>query len=189
MFGRQAANERAGHRPHVADQRAGGQPPPIPEHEPIIAGPPPAVEETAASARSQSVIGRDLKILGGGLRLISEGNLIVDGIVEGDVLGAHVSIGRHGQVNGLVHGETVSIEGQVRGMVRAVDVTLKMGADVEAEVHHKTLSLEMGANFEGRSRRYSERQDLLPDLARAASEGPAESAAAPTGPQPLVLKG
>ncbi|MDX2290450.1 MAG: polymer-forming cytoskeletal protein [Hyphomicrobiaceae bacterium] len=158
----------------------------MPDHEPIIAGPPAA---DMGPTRSESVIGRDLKILGGGLRLISEGNLIVDGVVEGDVLGAHVSIGRHGQVNGLVHGETVSIEGQVRGMVRAVDVTLKNGADVEADVHHNTLSLEMGANFEGRSRRYAERDDLLPDLARAASEAPQEAPAMHTGVMPLTMRG
>jgi cytoskeletal protein CcmA (bactofilin family) len=143
--------------------------------------------EAPIETTPHSVIGQDLKILGGGLRLISEGNLTVDGIVEGDVLGANVVIGRHGHVNGLVHGETVSIQGHVSGTVRAVDVTLKNGASVEAEVHHNTLSLEMGAHFEGRSRRYMERGELVPDLVRAAQEASTEgSLNQSAGPTPLT---
>ena len=181
MFSRQATVAKAEHHPIHANPRQEQPPPPIPESAP------PEIE--IAPAPAESVIGRDLKILGGGLRLISEGNLTVDGIVEGDVLGANVVIGKHGQVNGLVHGETVSIHGQVSGMVRAVDVTLKSGANVEAEVHHNTLALELGANFEGRSRRYLEREELVPDLVRAANEGRLEHAPVQSGPAPLTSQG
>jgi len=181
MFSRQSPAHRADPQPlHAASMQE--QPPPV-----IAAASPPDIEISAPP--THSVIGQDLKILGGGLRLISEGNLTVDGIVEGDVLGANVIIGKHGQVNGLVHGETASIQGQVSGMVRAVDVTLKSGANVEAEVHHNTLSLELGANFEGRSRRYLEREELVPDLVRAASEGRIEPAQPNAGPVPLTRQG
>ncbi len=138
----------------------------------------------APSQHNHSVIGPDLKILGGGLRLVSEGNLTVDGTVEGDVLGANVVIGPHGHVNGLIHGETVSIAGKVAGTVRAVDVSLKNGAQVEAEVHHNTLSLELGASFEGRSRRYFDRADLVPDLREAGSPQPAATASHEPGAVP-----
>lgn len=178
MFSRQATTARNPHHPAQPDPRLDSPPPPIPETA--------STATEAAASPADSVIGQDLKILGGGLRLISEGNLTVDGVVEGDVLGANVVIGKHGQVNGLVHGQTVAIHGQVSGTVRAVDVTLKSGANVEAEVHHNTLCLELGANFEGRSRRYLEREELVPDLARAASEGRAEAAPAPSGPVPLT---
>lgn len=175
--------------------------PPPPHHEPrleALSPPPlevghaetievPDAAEVPRAVAHESVIGPDLKILGGGLRLISEGNLTVDGVVEGDVLGANVTIGKHGQVNGLVHGETVSIQGHVLGTVRAVDVSVKSGANVEAEVHHNTLSLELGANFEGRSRRYMERGDLLPDLANAGEHGADEAVLPATaGPVPLT---
>ncbi|MBU1210849.1 MAG: polymer-forming cytoskeletal protein [Alphaproteobacteria bacterium] len=181
MFSRQATPPKSEHHPVHANAVREQPPPPIPAATPV------AIEITPPPA--DSVIGQDLKILGGGLRLISEGNLTVDGIVEGDVLGANVIIGKHGQVNGLVHGETVSIHGQVSGMVRAVDVSLKCGANVEAEVHHNTLSLELGANFEGRSRRYLEREELIPDLVRAATEGRLEHSPRQPGPAPLTSQG
>lgn len=130
---------------------------------------------TSASGDPVSVIGRDLKILGGGLRLISEGNLTVDGVVEGDVLGTNVTIGEHGHVTGLVHGETVTIQGHVSGTVRAVTVKLHNGADVNADLHHNSLSLEFGAAFEGRTRRYGDRADLVPDFSETHNQ-PAASA-------------
>ncbi len=180
MFSRQSTHAKSGPQPPPAEPKLDTPPPPIPEHGS-------ADIEIAVETTPHSVIGQDLKILGGGLRLISEGNLTVDGIVEGDVLGANVVIGRHGHVNGLVHGETVSIQGHVSGTVRAVDVTLKSGASVEAEVHHNTLSLELGAHFEGRSRRYMERGELVPDLVRAAQEAsPGLGSNQPTGPTPLT---
>ena len=145
-------------------------PPPTPSHEQPS---PPALHTAAAPAPMGSVIGRDLKILGGGLRLISEGELTVDGVVEGDVLATNVIIGQHGHVTGLVHGETVSILGHVSGTIRAADVAMKNGATVDAEIHHTNLSLEFGANFDGRTRRYADPKDLLPDL-NGASHDPAE---------------
>lgn len=181
MFSRQSTTEKNSHRPVHPEPRPDLPPPPIPEAVSASA-------ERASSSPADSVIGQDLKILGGGLRLISEGNLTVDGVVEGDVLGANVVIGKHGQVKGLVHGQTVAIHGQVSGTVRAVDVSLKNGANVEAEVHHNTLSLELGANFEGRSRRYLEREELIPDLVRASTEGRADAGPAPTGPAPFTTQ-
>lgn len=180
MFSRQVSHAKSGPQPPPADPKLDTPPPPIPENaQPEI--------EVAVETTPHSVIGQDLKILGGGLRLISEGNLTVDGIVEGDVMGANVVIGQHGHVNGLVHGETVSIQGYVSGTIRAVDVTLKSGASVEAEVHHNTLSLELGAHFEGRSRRYTERDELVPDLVRAAQEASTENGPnGPAGPSPLT---
>jgi cytoskeletal protein CcmA (bactofilin family) len=181
MFSRQSTHTKSAQQPLLAEPKLDTPPPPIPANAP-------ADIDIAVETTPHSVIGQDLKILGGGLRLISEGNLTVDGIVEGDVLGANVVIGQHGHVTGLVHGETVSIQGHVSGTVRAVDVTLKSGASVEAEVHHNTLSLELGANFEGRSRRYTERGELVPDLVRAAQEASTDNGSnEPAGPTPLTL--
>ncbi len=180
MFSRQSSAARQTTHAAVSEPEFASPPPPLPEEQQFDA----TIEVPKVT---ESVIGQDLKILGGGLKLISEGNLTVDGVVEGDVLGANVIIGKHGQVNGLVHGETVSIQGHVSGTVRAVDVVLKSGAYVEAEVHHNTLCLELGANFEGRSRRYNERAELVPDLQRASHEGSQGHVQhAPSGPVPLT---
>jgi cytoskeletal protein CcmA (bactofilin family) len=127
-------------------------------------------EGTTAQISTGSVIDRDLKILGGGLLLVSEGNLTINGVVEGDVLGANVVIGQHGKVTGLVHGETVSILGEVSGTVRGVHVELKEGAHVDAEVHNTSITLDSGAFFEGRSRHYDDAGSLVPDLSKAIEE-------------------
>lgn len=180
MFSRQSSAARQTSHAAVSEPEFASPPPPLPAEQNIDT----TIEVPKVT---ESVIGQDLKILGGGLKLISEGNLTVDGVVEGDVLGANVVIGKHGQVNGLVHGETVSIHGHVSGTVRAVDVVLKSGANVEAEVHHNTLCLELGANFEGRSRRYNERNDLVPDLRQEMHDGAqAHVQHAPTVPVPLT---
>jgi cytoskeletal protein CcmA (bactofilin family) len=134
---------------------------------------------TASQISTGSVIDRDLKILGGGLLLVSEGNLTINGVVEGDVLGANVVIGQHGKVTGLVHGETVSILGEVNGTVRGVHVELKDGSHVDAEVHNTSISLDSGAFFEGRSRHYDDSNSLVPDLTRAIEERQVKADRAP----------
>jgi len=134
---------------------------------------PPGVSRPGRRADApMSVIGSDLSILGGGLRIVSQGNLTVDGKVQGDVLGANVIIGKHGKVDGLVHGDSVVIEGAAKGTIRALNVHLTQNAVVEADIHHQSLVLDMGASFEGTSRREGDETRLIPDLEAAARENP-----------------
>lgn len=151
-----------------------------PEHSPARGESGAVPEGTTSHISTGSVIDRDLKILGGGLLLVSEGNLTINGVVEGDVLGANVVIGQHGKVTGLVHGETVSILGQVNGTVRGVHVELKEGAHVDAEVHNTSITLDSGAYFEGRSRHYDDAGSLVPDLGKAIEERQVKADRAPT---------
>ncbi|CFX12673.1 conserved protein of unknown function [Candidatus Filomicrobium marinum] len=117
-----------------------------------------------------SVIGSDLAILGGELRIISQGNLTVDGVVEGDVMGANVIIGEHAEVKGLIHGGTVVVHGRVTGTIQGVNVLLQPSARVDADIHHHRLKLVLGAEFEGSSRSYDEHTNLLPNLEQAAKD-------------------
>ena len=74
------------------------------------------------SAVSNSVIGRDLTIIGSGLKIVSRGVLQVDGEVQGDVLGEKIVIGPTGKVTGLVNAEEILVHGAVFGTIKAVDV-------------------------------------------------------------------
>jgi cytoskeletal protein CcmA (bactofilin family) len=109
---------------------------------------------------AKSVIGNDLKIIGQGLKIISQGTLQVDGEVEGDVGGSEVIIGEKGKVTGTVAAERVIVRGQISGVIRGVTVTLQSSSRVEGDIHHMSLAIEQGAEFDGRCRRPADAAEL-----------------------------
>jgi cytoskeletal protein CcmA (bactofilin family) len=137
--------------------------PPMPPAATAVPSPakPPPVNGNAVTS---SVIGRDLTIIGSGLKIVSRGLLQVDGEVQGDVIGQKIVIGPTGKVTGLVNAEDILVQGAVFGTIKAVDVKLAASSVVEGDLYHQTFSLEQGAGFEGRSRRAATREELVPDL-------------------------
>ncbi len=117
------------------------------------------------SGSNKSVISNDLKIIGQGLKIISQGTLQVDGEVEGDVAGAEVIIGEQGKVTGTVAAERVIVRGRISGVIRGVTVALQASARVEGDIHHMSLAIEQGAEFDGRCRRPQDPSELKLDLA------------------------
>jgi cytoskeletal protein CcmA (bactofilin family) len=112
----------------------------------------------------KSVISNDLRIIGQGLRIISRGTLQVDGEIEGDVAGKEIIIGETGQVTGMVSGERVIVRGKIAGAIRSMTVALQSSARVEGDIHHMSLAIEQGAEFDGRCRRPSDPSELSLDL-------------------------
>jgi cytoskeletal protein CcmA (bactofilin family) len=109
----------------------------------------PAPRKTNA-APTRSVIDAWLVISG---NLQSEGEVQVDGQIQGDIRCAHLTVGRDALVNGNITAEEVVVRGKVMGVIRANRVILQDSAHVESEIFHKKLSIEEGASFEGMSRR------------------------------------
>lgn len=122
-----------------------------------------------------SVIGRDLAILGNDLKIVSRGKIQIEGEVRGDVYGHEILIGDQGRVAGTVSATQIVVRGAVQGVVRGKDVVLASTANVDADVHHASLSLEQGAVFEGRSRRPENVETLVPDLDSLSAEDPASA--------------
>jgi len=120
---------------------------------------------------TKSVIGNDLKIIGQGLKIISQGTLQVDGEVEGDVRGSEVIIGEKGKVTGTVAAERVIVRGKISGVIRGMTVALQASARVEGDIHHMSLTIEQGAEFDGRCRRPQDPSELKLDLANMGSNG------------------
>jgi cytoskeletal protein CcmA (bactofilin family) len=112
----------------------------------------------------RSVIGNDLKIIGQGLKIFSQGTLQVDGEIEGDVGGAEVIIGERGKVSGTVAAERVIVRGTISGVIRGATVTLQSSSHVEGDIHHVSLAIEQGAEFDGRCRRAADASQLTADL-------------------------
>jgi cytoskeletal protein CcmA (bactofilin family) len=124
----------------------------------------PRQRPVASEAGLKSVIGNDLKIIGQGLQIISQGTLQVDGEIEGDVGGAEVIIGERGKVTGTVAAVRVIVRGTISGVIRGSSVTLQSSSHVEGDIHHMSLAIEQGAEFDGRCRRAANASDLTANL-------------------------
>ena len=179
MFTRNGTTPKASAEPQRVDAlrlqsvtpmpgRGPGEPPPPPHHGHAHSHAETAIPTTRpvsdGSNTGISIIGRDLTIIGQGLRIISKGKVRVEGEIQGDVLGTEVIIGDVGKVTGVVSAETITVFGSIMGTIRGVRVLLEAGAKVEGDVHHQTLSVDEGAQLEGRVRRASDASELRPDL-------------------------
>ena len=156
MFTRSTSTEPK--RLEPVNPNAGTNPNHTASHNPNLNAPP--RRPASAEAGPKSVIGNDLKIIGQGLKIISQGTLQVDGEVEGDVGGSEVIIGEKGRVTGTVAAERVIVRGQISGVIRGVTVTLQASSKVEGDIHHMSLAIEQGAEFDGRCRRPADAGEL-----------------------------
>jgi cytoskeletal protein CcmA (bactofilin family) len=114
---------------------------------PVVGNRPTSQRSASGSA---SIIGADLVIKG---NLDCKGEVQIDGQVEGDIHAQRIVIGERAQTIGNLVAESVEISGKVQGSIRGKAVTFRSSGRVEADVFHKTLSIEQGAFFEGKSRR------------------------------------
>jgi cytoskeletal protein CcmA (bactofilin family) len=83
--------------------------------------------------------------------LATAGDLHLDGVVEGDLKAAQLTIGESGVVSGTVQADSIDIRGRVTGTISARQVRLWASARVDGDITHTELSIESGAHFEGRS--------------------------------------
>lgn len=130
----------------------------------------PATDRTA-----MSVIGADLKIAG---NLISNGQVQVDGIVEGDVHGSNIVIGQTATIHGEIVADEVIVRGHVIGTIRSKRVMLQSTSEVDGDIYHQALSIEQGAMFEGKSRRTNDDPRTVNTDQRSAARRPAPSQSA-----------
>lgn len=113
-------------------------------------------QPTAAPARRRmaggaaSILGPDLVITG---TVYSEGEIQLDGAVEGDVRAGSLTLGENASIKGEVEADLAVIHGHLVGSLRAREVRLAATSRIEGDIIHSTLSIEAGAYFEGQCRR------------------------------------
>jgi cytoskeletal protein CcmA (bactofilin family) len=92
-----------------------------------------------------SVLAADFQITG---NLRSDGEIHVDGIVNGAITAAAVTVGPSGTIIGDITADRVTISGTVHGTVYAGRVSLTKTARVHADVRCQAFDSAPGAVFE-----------------------------------------
>lgn len=113
----------------------------------------PPAKRPDMKSKAPSILSADLTVHGS---LVSDGEVQLDGNVEGDVRAAALTIGEDATVKGEVVAESVTIRGKVAGSVRARQVQLTATARMEGDIIHSTLAVESGAYFDGHCKRSSD---------------------------------
>jgi cytoskeletal protein CcmA (bactofilin family) len=119
----------------------------------MFAKPASAATQAAEAPRkplAASFMGADVRLCGD---LASEGDVQLDGALQGEARVDRLTVGETGSVDGAIHGERVEVRGRVRGEINARSVHLRATADVEGDITHAELVVEAGARFVGRSLR------------------------------------
>lgn len=144
----------------------------------------PGDEETAARAPtstlrkalnriSRSVIGQGLRVTG---NIACDGELQVEGTIDGDIDCKSIVVGDLARVNGAVTAERVVVNGNITGNIYGLHVKLQANAQVKGEIQHGTLAVEQGAIFDGTSRPVEKKDHVQ---ARAAAGATKAKRAAP----------
>lgn len=138
-------------------------------------------EETGAEAPSlmnsnrpaprtaPSILGTDLVIVG---NIISEGDLQIDGKIEGDVKSVSLTVGEKAQIKGEITCDKALIHGSVSGRITAKDVYLSKNARIVGDINHDLVAIERGAFVDGQIRR---RQATKPSAQATASAAKAKA--------------
>ncbi len=94
-----------------------------------------------------SVIGADVTIRG---NIEATVDLHVDGKVIGDITCASLVQGESSRIEGEIKAESARLSGEVSGKIEARDLVVLKSARVDGDVSYETLTIEQGANVEGR---------------------------------------
>ena len=93
-----------------------------------------------------SILSEDLRITG---NIVSEGDIQLEGMIDGAVRTRNLPVGDGGNIVGEVVAESVQVSGSINGRIEAKTVNLTKGARVKGDIAHGSLSIEPGADFEG----------------------------------------
>ncbi len=128
---------------------------------------PASTKPAGAKSSSPSILSADMRITGD---VVSEGEIQIDGVIEGDIKCDQLTIGEQARIDGEVVAEGVHVHGAVAGQIRAKSIFLAKSSHVKGDVVHESLAIEPGAYMEGHVRRF--------DGNKASQQAPAEQPAA-----------
>ncbi len=141
---------------------------------------PSAVRSSPAATRN--VLSSDVEIKG---TVKFTNDLVVDGKIEGEISSeGNLTIGENARIKAEVKTATVIVYGKVHGNLTATDrVELKASAEVVGDIKAKTLSIEAGAIFVGKSTVGTPAQAPAQAAPQTSTAQPAAKPAAPEAPK------
>lgn len=102
---------------------------------------------SAMSGASFSVLGSDVRVTGD---VTASAELHVDGTIEGDVTCATLVQGEGSAITGQITADSARLAGTVHGTITVGSLTIARSARIHGDVHYETLSIEQGAQVDGR---------------------------------------
>ncbi len=109
-------------------------------------------DKSTIKESSPSLLGKDIKISG---KITTEGELQIDGVVEGEIEALKLVIEQSAKIIGSVSSEDLVIKGRIIGPVYGKKVRFGSTARVEGDTFHETIAIEDGAYYEGSIKRHS----------------------------------
>ncbi len=113
----------------------------------------PATSSTPPAPRSAgvpSILSHDLVITG---EISTDGDVQIEGRLEGNIKATTLTIGEQGAVNGSIKAGTVYVHGKVTGKIDATTIELSATANVLADLKQDNLTIANGAFFDGKCTR------------------------------------
>lgn len=108
--------------------------------------------------------------------LVSEGDLQIDGVIEGDLKSRSLTVGESAEIKGSIEADTARIHGTVKGQVKAETIELMRSAKMSGDIIHGVLSIEAGAHVEGTlARLHRDPKAIAPPKSNGVSAEEAES--------------
>jgi len=99
------------------------------------------------SGSTFSVIGADVTITG---NISATADLHIDGRIDGDITCASLVQGEKSAINGVVTADAARLAGKVTGSITAKELVILKSARIEGDVHYDALTIEQGAEVDGR---------------------------------------
>jgi cytoskeletal protein CcmA (bactofilin family) len=99
------------------------------------------------SGATFSVIGADVAITG---NIAASADLHIDGRIEGDIKCSSLVQGDSSSITGAIVAGSVRLAGHVKGTIEARELVILRTARIEGDVHYDALTIEQGAQVEGR---------------------------------------
>jgi cytoskeletal protein CcmA (bactofilin family) len=112
-----------------------------------------SIGKSMSQHSAPSILSSDLAINGS---VSSDGEIQLDGMVEGDIRAGSITIGEKSVIKGEVVADNITVRGKVLGKLRGRQIQLASTAHVEGDITHASLSMENGAFFEGQCRHASD---------------------------------
>jgi cytoskeletal protein CcmA (bactofilin family) len=101
----------------------------------------------ASNNSTFSVIGSDVTIKGD---VSASTELHVDGKIEGDIACSSLVQGESSVINGAITAESARMAGTLTGSISARELVILRSAKIQGDVQYDALTIEQGAEVEGR---------------------------------------